>query len=242
MSTAATPETVHLFIPCFIDQLFPQTAINVVTVLRQLNFEVAYNPNQTCCGQPALNAGFWDEAHDVALKFAADFEGSATVVCPSASCVGFVRQHYTRLLGDHPAAAALGQRVVELSEFLVAQPHYTQLKPRLEGRAFYHDSCAALRECGIKEAPRQLLDLVEGLELVPNPQEDVCCGFGGTFAVKYEAISVAMAEKKVAAALDANAQYIISTDWSCLMHLQGYIKAQQLDLEVLHLADVLVSQ
>lgn len=244
MSTATTPETIHLFIPCFIDQLFPQTAVNLVTLLRQLNFKVAYNPNQTCCGQPALNAGFWDEAHDVALKFAADFEGCTTIVCPSASCVGFVRQHYVRVLGDRQSqtATALSNSLVELSEFLVAQPHYTQLKPRLAGRALYHDSCAALRECGIKEAPRQLLALVEDLELVPNSQEDICCGFGGTFAVKYESISVAMAEKKVEAALAANAQYIISTDWSCLMHLQGYIKAQQLDLEVLHLADVLVSR
>lgn len=234
----------HLFIPCFIDQLFPQTAVNLVTLLRQLNCEVAYNPEQTCCGQPALNAGFWDEAHDVALKFARDFKGCNTVVCPSASCAGFVRQHYGRLLGnDYPAEAvtALQNAVVELSEFLTQHTQYRQLKPRLEGRAFYHDSCAALRECQIKEAPRQLLALVEGLELVDNPNAEICCGFGGTFAVKYESISVAMAEKKVADALAQEADYIISTDWSCLMHLQGYIQQQQLPLKVLHLADVLVS-
>ena len=232
----------HLFVPCFIDQLFPQTAVNLVTLLRQLDFEVAYNPNQTCCGQPALNAGFWDEAHDVASKFVRDFEGSASIVCPSASCVGFVRGHYARILDQTTAVQALEQAMMELSEFLVQQTDYQRLKPRLEGRAFYHDSCAALRECGIREAPRKLLALVEGLELVPNPNAEVCCGFGGTFAVKYESISVAMAEKKVEDALAQDAQYIISTDWSCLMHLQGYIKQRQLKLEVLHLADVLVSQ
>lgn len=236
--------SLHIFVPCFVDQLFPQTAINMVTLLRQLGHEVAYNPNQTCCGQPALNAGFWDEAHDVAKKFIQDFKETQTIVCPSASCVGFVKQHYKRLLGDTISPNTLQQlqnNLWELSEFLVQDANWEKLTPALKGRATYHDSCAALRECHIKEAPRQLLSIVEGLELVENPNSEVCCGFGGTFAVKFEPISVAMAEKKVEEALALEADYIISTDLSCLMHLKGYIDQHQLSLKTLHLADVLMS-
>lgn len=236
--------SLHLFIPCFVDQLFPQTAINMVTILRQLGQEIHYNPNQTCCGQPALNAGFWEEAHDVAQKFVQDFQTANTIVCPSASCVGFVKQHYERLLGDAASTSVLQHfqdNLWEFSEFLVQQTNWKNLTPVLEGRAMYHDSCAALRECQIKEAPRQLLALVEGLELVENPNSEVCCGFGGTFAVKFEPISVAMAEKKVEEALALEAEYIISTDLSCLMHLNGYIEQKELPLKTLHLADVLLS-
>lgn len=234
----------HIFVPCFVDQLFPQTAVNMVTLLRQLGLEVAYNANQTCCGQPALNAGFWEEAHDVAKKFVADFKDADTVVCPSASCVGFVKQHYERLLGDSVTSGTLQHlqnNLWELSEFILQQPNWERLTPVLKGRAMYHDSCAALRECNIKQGPRTLLGLVEGLELVDNPNTEVCCGFGGTFAVKFEPISVAMAEKKVEEALALEVDYIISTDLSCLMHLNGYIEQRQLSLKTLHLADVLMS-
>jgi L-lactate dehydrogenase complex protein LldE len=235
---------VHLFIPCFVDQLFPQTAVNMVTLLRQLGQKVDYNPNQTCCGQPALNAGFWEEAYDVAQKFVGDFAEATTIVCPSASCVGFVKQHYQRLLGDGVKPAVhqhFQDNLWELSEFLIQQTAWQTLTPALDGRAMYHDSCAALRECQIKESPRQLLAQVEGLELVDNPNSEVCCGFGGTFAVKFEPISVAMAEKKVEEALDLEVDYIISTDLSCLMHLDGYIQNKGLPLKTMHLADVLMS-
>lgn len=235
---------IHLFIPCFIDQLFPQTAINMVSVLRQLGCEVDYNPNQTCCGQPALNAGFWDEANAVAYKFVQDFANKSTIVCPSASCVGFIKNHYHQLLDKDVSRLALNDltaAVIEFSEFLVQSTNFQSLKPQLKGKAMYHDSCAALRECHIKEAPRQLLNLVEGLELVENPNAEVCCGFGGTFSTKFEPISVAMAEKKVQEALDLKVDYIISTDLSCLMHLNAYIQKKELPLQTLHLADVLLS-
>ncbi|MGH1337177.1 MAG: (Fe-S)-binding protein [Aureispira sp.] len=236
--------SLHIFVPCFVDQIFPQTAINMVTLLRQLGQEVDYNPNQTCCGQPALNAGFWEEAHDVAQKFVQDFKEAKSIVCPSASCVGFVKQHYERLLGDSATSTIVEHfqhNLWELSEFLIQRTNWKSLTPALQGRAMYHDSCAALRECQIKEEPRQLLSLVKGLELVENPNSEVCCGFGGTFAVKFEPISVAMAEKKVEEALALEVDYIISTDLSCLMHLNGYIEQRELPLKTLHLADVLMS-
>ncbi len=233
----------QIFIPCFIDQLFPQTAINMVTVLKKVGCEVAYNPNQTCCGQPAMNAGFWEEAHEVAKKFVADFYNKKQVVCPSASCVGFIKNHYEKLLGDAVDQAALEHlrtTIYEFSDFLVQHCDTSSLQPQLAAKAMYHDSCSALRECKIKAAPRQLLAQVEGLELIENPNSEVCCGFGGTFSTKFEPISVAMAEQKVEDALKLEVEYIISTDLSCLMHLNAYIEKKRLPLKTLHLADVLV--
>jgi len=233
----------HIFIPCFIDQLYPQTAINMVTVLKKVGCEVDYNPNQTCCGQPALNAGFWEEAYEVAAKFVNDFANKKHVVCPSASCVGFIRAHYEELLGDSIDKAALNHlksSIYEFSEFLIKYCDTSVLQPKLVGKAMYHDSCSALRECKIKEGPRQLLGQVEGLELIENPNADVCCGFGGTFATKFEPISVAMAAQKVEDALKLDVEYIISGDLSCLMNLNGYIQKKELPLKTLHLADVLV--
>jgi L-lactate dehydrogenase complex protein LldE len=235
----------HIFVPCFIDQLYPQTAINMVTILKQVGCTIDYNPNQTCCGQPALNAGFWNEAYDVAKKFVADFANKEQVVCPSASCVGFIKNHYKELLGTDVDASVLEHlqnHIYEFSEFLVDYCDISNLSAKLEGKAMYHDACSALRECQIKEAPRLLLSKVEGLELVENPNSEVCCGFGGTFSAKFEPISVAMAEKKVEEALDLSVDYIISTDLSCLMHLQGYIDNKKIPLKTLHLADVLVGE
>jgi L-lactate dehydrogenase complex protein LldE len=224
---------VQLFIPCFVDQLYPQTAFNMIKVLEKACCDVVYNTNQTCCGQPAFNAGFWDEARTVCNKFIKDFEGVDYVVAPSASCVGFIRNYYPKLFENssaHNHVKDLGKRTYEFTEFLTDV---------LETKATYHDSCAALRECKIKEGPRRLLSHVRGLELVEMADNETCCGFGGTFAVKFEAISIGMADQKVRNAMDAGAECIISTDLSCLMHLDGYIKEKELPLKTMHIADVL---
>jgi L-lactate dehydrogenase complex protein LldE len=234
--------TVQLFIPCFIDQLYPQTAFNMIKVLERCGCTVVYNTQQTCCGQPAFNAGFWEEAKAVCTKFLADFQGVDYVVTPSASCAGFVRNYYTTLFEN---AAYLNEikdlqkRVVEFSEFLVTVLKVENIGASFNATATYHDSCAALRECGIKEAPRQLLKQVKGLTVIEMNDVETCCGFGGTFAVKFEPISISMAQQKVTHALQTGAQYIISTDISCLMHLEGYIQQQKIALQTLHLADVL---
>jgi L-lactate dehydrogenase complex protein LldE len=235
---------VQLFIPCFVDQLYPDTAFNMVKVLEKAGCTVTYNANQTCCGQPAFNAGFWDEAKSVCTKFIKDFSGSDYIVTPSASCAGFVRNYYTKLFDNssiHNEVKDLGKRVVEFSEFMVNVLGVTNVNARLDGKATYHDSCAALRECRIKEEPRKLLANVKGLELVEMNDVETCCGFGGTFAVKFDAISIGMGDQKVENALSTGAQYLISTDVSCFMHLQGYIKQKNLSLQTLHLADVLAS-
>ena len=235
---------IQLFVPCFVDQLYPQSAFNMVAVLEKAGCNVTYNPSQTCCGQPAFNAGFWDESRSVCKKFLNDFNGAEYIVAPSASCVGFVRNYYKKLFEgtEHETEArAITENIFEFSEFLVNKLGQTKFGAELNGKATYHDSCAGLRECKIKNEPRKLLQNVKGLELVEMEDVETCCGFGGTFAVKFENISIAMAEQKVEHAMATGAQYLISTDLSCLMHLQGYIDNKQYNLKTMHLADVLVS-
>ncbi|WP_026899378.1 (Fe-S)-binding protein [Daejeonella oryzae] len=233
---------VELFIPCFMDQIYPKTAFNTIKVLEKAGCNVTYNAEQTCCGQPAFNAGFWDEAKAVGSKFLNDFSESSYIVSPSASCTGMVKNYYNDLFTNtavHNKCRAVQNNIFELSDFLVNVLKKDYFGAELEGRAVYHDSCAGLRECNIKDEPRLLLSKVHGLDLVEMADTDVCCGFGGTFSVKFEGISSAMAQQKVNNALDMEADYIISTDASCLLHLQSYIEKQQLPIKTIHLADVL---
>lgn len=235
---------VQIFIPCFVDQLYPQTAFNMIKVLEKAGCEVMYNTNQTCCGQPAFNAGFWDDARVVCSKFLNDFDANIPIVAPSASCVGFVKNYYTKLFDNsslHNEVKSISQNIFEFSDFLVNKLNITQFGASLQGKATYHDSCAGLRECGIKNEPRKLLMNVSGLDIVELNDVETCCGFGGTFAVKFEPISVSMAEQKVENALATEAEYLISTDLSCLMHIQGYIDNKKYNIKTLHLADVLAS-
>lgn len=216
----------------------------MVKVLERLGCEIGYNPEQTCCGQPAFNAGYWDECVSVAGKFTRDFEGEFDyIVAPSGSCTGFVRNYYQKLLvkQEVPEQLPVQRKLYEFTEFLVDVLHTTVPEATLNGIATYHDACGALRECGIKEAPRRLLADVQGLELREMVDCEVCCGFGGTFAVKFEPISIGMAEQKVLNALGAGAEYIISSDLSCLMQLEGYIRKHQKSLKIMHIADVLAS-
>ena len=233
---------VQLFIPCFVDQLYPQTAFNMVKVLEKACCDIEYNTNQTCCGQPAFNAGFWKDAKQVATKFLKDFEGTDYIVAPSASCVGFVRNYYSTLFENssfHNNVKDISKRVFEFTEFLTDVLRIDNYGAVLHAKATYHDSCAALRECKIKDGPRKLLAKVKGLELIEMAENETCCGFGGSFAVKFEAISIAMADQKVNHALNTGAEYIISTDPSCLMHLHGYITKKNLPIKTMHIADVL---
>jgi L-lactate dehydrogenase complex protein LldE len=235
---------IQLFIPCFVDQLFPETAFNMIKVLEKAGCNVSYNTSQTCCGQPAFNAGFWDDAREVCTKFLKDFDPNQIIVAPSASCIGFIRNYYPKLFENsslHNEVKAIGQNSFELSDFLVNKLGITNFSASLPGKATYHDSCAGLRECHIKNEPRLLLSNVKGLEIVEMEDVETCCGFGGTFAVKFEGISTGMAEQKVEHALATGAEYLVSTDLSCLMHLQGYIDNKKHPLQTMHLADVLAS-
>ena len=234
---------VQLFIPCFVDQLYAQTAFNMVKVLEKAGCTVEYNTNQTCCGQPAYNAGFWDDARDVCSKFINDFSGNSDyIVAPSASCVGFVRNYYTSLFENSSKlkdVKKLKERTYEFTEFMVNVLKVEDVGASFHAKATYHDSCAGLREVKIKQEPRKLLANVKGLELVEMNDVETCCGFGGTFAVKFDPISIGMADQKSTNAKNTGAECIISTDLSCLMHLDGYIRRKEMGLQTMHIADVL---
>ena len=235
---------VDIFIPCFIDQLHPNVGLNMVKILEKLGCGINYNPEQTCCGQPAFNAGYWKEAREVGEKFLKEFQNDRYIVSPSASCVGFVKNYYPEMFHNsvmHNSCKQVQRNIFEFSDFLVNVLKITNLGASLKGIATYHDSCSARREYGIKREPRTLLEKVRGLELREMKETETCCGFGGTFAAKFEPISVGMAEQKVKNALEVHTDYIVSTDMSCLLHLDSYIKKQNHKIKVMHIADVLVS-
>lgn len=237
-------KSVELFIPCFVDQLYPETAFNTIKLLERAGCEVSYNSEQTCCGQPAYNAGFWDEAKVIGGKFLNNFSEENYIVSPSASCVGMVKGGFNDLFTnsiEHNRCRNMQRNVYEISDFLVNVLKKEYFGAELVGTAVYHDSCAALRECHIKDEPRKLLSHVGGLELVDMRDQETCCGFGGTFAVKFEGISSAMAEQKVRNAQAVNADYIISTDASCLLQLQSYIDKHNIPIKTMHIVDVLTS-
>ncbi|MBE0637955.1 MAG: (Fe-S)-binding protein [Bacteroidales bacterium] len=233
---------VDIFIPCFIDQLYPETGFNMVKVLEKLGVKVHYNPNQTCCGQMAFNSGFWDEARELGVKFIQDFNTGRPVVGLSASCLGYVQNYFEKLFYNSPwhlENRKLRANLFEITDFLVNVLKKDDLGATFEAKVTYHDSCAALREYRLKDEPRLLLSKVKGLELVEMADTETCCGFGGTFAIKHEPISTAMAQQKVENALETGAQYIVSTDQSCLLHLSSYIAQQKLNIKTIHIIDLL---
>jgi L-lactate dehydrogenase complex protein LldE len=233
---------VALFIPCFVDQLTPEVGLDMVRVLRRLGFEMEFPAEQTCCGQPAFNSGYWNEARPVAERFLQIFRNAEQVVCPSGSCTTMVRNFYPELLAGTPwyeEAIKLGQRVFELSEFLVKVAKLTDVGASFPHRVAVHDSCHALRELRLKQESRELLRHVRGLELVEMPYSEDCCGFGGTFATKFGAISAAMGDAKAGYAESSGAEYVTATDPSCLLHIDGILRRRKSNVRTIHLAGIL---
>lgn len=236
--------TVTLFIPCFVDLMYPRVGISMVEIFEKLGHKVEYPEEITCCGQPAFNSGFWPEAREVALPVLQRLKNAEAVVIASGSCGAMLKVFYPQLFEgtEHEKAARqLSSKCYEFSDFLVTKLGVTDLGARFPHKVTFHDGCHGLRELGIKKGPRELLSKVRGLELV-EMKEDVCCGFGGTFATKFPMISTAMGEVKCAAASETGAEYIISNDSSCLMHVQGLIDKQGRNLKTIHLAEVLTSK
>jgi len=236
--------TIDLFIPCFIDQFYPETGMNLVKLLEKAGVKVNYNPEQTCCGQLAFNSGFTDEAKTLGNKFLKDFPNDRPVVSPSASCSGYIKNYYQDLFhntSSHLEYKRLTRNIFEITDFLVNKLRFTDFGASFPHKVTYHDSCSGLREYMLKAEGRLLLSKVSGLELVEMNEREVCCGFGGSFSVKHEAISTAMAQQKVQNAVDTDAEYIVSTDLSCLMHLEAYINKQGIPLKVIHIVDILAS-
>lgn len=234
---------VSVFIPCFIDQLFPQTGENFIQLLQKTGCTVHYNPEQTCCGQPSYNSGYSAETQTMARKFLKDFAGEHIIVSPGGSCTGFVKRHYASLFdseSEKEQAQNLGARMYEVCDFLVNILKITDIGAEFSAKVCVHDSCAALREYGLRNEPRQLLANVKGLEIVEMEESDTCCGFGGTFSVKQPAISQAMVEQKVQNAIASGAEYITSTEASCLMNIAAYIEKNNCPVKAIHIVDILV--
>jgi L-lactate dehydrogenase complex protein LldE len=234
--------TVTLFIPCFIDQCYPQVGISTVRILEKLGHTVVYPAEQTCCGQPAFNSGAWDQARATARQALKVFRDAEIIVTPSGSCGAMMKVFYPDLFKDtpeHKEACVLAGKMWEFSSFLVNKLGVTDLGAKFEGRATFHDGCHSLREMHLKQEPRILLKHVRGLELVEMSPADTCCGFGGTFSVKFPMISSAMGEGKCAAITETGTDTVISLDTSCLMHIQGLFDKQGRKMRSLHLAEVL---
>jgi len=235
---------VELFIPCFIDQLYPDTGFNLVKILEKLDIEVHYNTKQTCCGQMAFNSGYWDEAQELGEKFIKDFNTGRMIVGPSASCISMVKNHYPKFFHNsslHNVYKEVQSNIIEISDFLVNHLHVTNLGAKFPHKVTVHDSCSAKREYGLTHEVRTLLANVKDIEIVEMKESDTCCGFGGTFSVKHESISSSMAERKVKNAMDTGAEFIVSTESSCLLHIEAYIKEHKLPIKTIHIVDILAS-
>jgi L-lactate dehydrogenase complex protein LldE len=239
---------VALFVTCLVDLMRPSVGFAAAKLIEAAGCDVVVPAGQTCCGQPAYNSGDRTTAQALARQTIAACEGFDWVVAPSGSCAGMLKKHYPALLANDPAwaprAKALAEKVHELVSFLVDVRGMTAVTERLAAlrSATYHDSCSGLRELGVKAQPRQLLASVEGLELVEMADCEVCCGFGGTFAVKYGDISNAMVEKKCAAIAEAGTDMLLAGDMGCLMNMAGKLRRQGRRVEVRHVAEVLAGE
>jgi len=237
--------TVTLFIPCFVDALFPRAGISMVQILEGLGHRVVSPAEISCCGQPPFNSGYWDEARRIAAKVLEQLKDAEAVVIGSGSCGAMVKKFYPELFAHTPQAdlaKKIAARTWEFSDFLVSKLGVTDLGAKFPHPVTFHDGCHGLRELGIKKSPRALLANVQGLQLVEMSEAETCCGFGGTFAAKFPMISTAMGDVKCASATETGAEYIVSNDSSCLMHLQGLLSRQGKPLKTIHLAEVLTAK
>ena len=234
-----------LFVTCIVDQLYPQVGVSAVRVLRRLGVVVDFPADQTCCGQPLFNSGFTAQARQLGMRVLSSFALSQNVVVPSGSCAAMLKVFYQDLFAGDPEweekAAQLAERVYEFSEFLVKVLGVTDVGAHLPSRTTYHSGCHLLREMEVREEPGELLQAVDGLNLVPLPQADTCCGFGGAFSVKYPHISEGMLQDKIANVISTGADTLVSCDMSCLMHIGGGLSRQGIPVTIRHLAEVLDS-
>jgi len=238
----------YLFVTCLVDNFFPQVAESVVCVLRRLGIEVEFVEGQTCCGQPAFNSGFWQDARTVAKRFLSVFdrEKNGFIVCPSGSCTSMVRIFYRELFKErdkeYGSVVNVSKRVYEFSEYIVNVLKETDVGAFYRGRVAYHGSCHLIRELGIREEPIKLIRSVRGIDFVEMTNYDVCCGFGGTFSIKFPELSAAIVEDKIQSIVESRADTLVSTDMGCLMHIGGIISRRNLPIRVMHIAELLASR
>jgi L-lactate dehydrogenase complex protein LldE len=233
---------VSLFVTCVIDQMFPKVGMAMADVLERAGCEVEFREAQTCCGQPAFNSGYRDEARTVAEHFLKTFDGAEHIVVPSGSCCSMISHHFADLLPGDKRVHDLEPRVWEFSQFLVDFLKVEDVGAKYDGLVTYHDSCHALRELKIKDGPRKLLGNVRGLRLAEMEPAEECCGFGGTFAVKFPEISGGMVRTKIDAIEKTGASTVVSVDSSCLMQIQGALSRAGSKIRTMHLAEVLAGR
>lgn len=237
---------VSLFVTCIVDQLFPEVGLATAEVLERLGYEVIFPEDQTCCGQPAFNTGYRAEAREVACRCLEILSSADYVVTPSGSCTSMITHHYEELFAKDPKRLAevrqLTPRVWEFSKFLLEVAQVEDVGARFDGVVTFHDSCHGLRELKIKDGPRRLLSHVRGLTLKEMDLAEECCGFGGTFSVKFPGISGAMSRNKIESILRTGADTVTGVDASCLLQLRGALSRAGLPVKTMHLAQILAAQ
>lgn len=234
---------VGLFATCLVDLFRPVVGFSAVKLIEEAGCSVDVPPAQTCCGQPAYNSGDRADARAIAMQVIETFEPYDYVVAPSGSCAATLKKHYPGLFADDPKWAArskaFAEKVHELLSFLVDVRGRTEVAAKLRAKVTYHDSCSGLRELGVQEQPRKLLSTVKGLKLAEMADSDVCCGFGGTFCVKYADISNAIVTKKTENIAASGAKLLLAGDLGCLMNMAGKLKREGRKMDVRHVAEVL---
>jgi L-lactate dehydrogenase complex protein LldE len=235
---------VGFFVTCLVDLMRPSIGFAAIELLETAGAEVYVPPGQTCCGQPAYNSGDRADARALAAKVVAEFEACDFLVAPSGSCSGMIRTHYADLFADDPAmsrrVAALAAKTRELTDFLVNELGLERVPGRFDGTVTYHDSCAGLREMGVKAQPRELLAKVPGLALREMAECEICCGFGGTFSIKFGEISARIADNKCAAIAASGADAVVLGDLGCMLNIEGRLRRRgDARTAVLHVAEVL---
>ena len=234
---------VSLFVTCLVDQVFPQVGLSTIKILNRLGVEADFDERQACCGQPAFNSGHSEESRTVALRFLEAYADSGPIVVPSGSCATMLKVFVPTLFPsgsrERRLAGEIAERTYELSDFLVSVLGVTRTGARFPETVTYHDSCHQLRELGIARQPRILIQGVEGVRFRELPNAARCCGFGGTFSVKFADVSAAIGEDKVETILQSGAQYVVANDVSCLMHIGGLLQRRGSQVETLHLAELL---
>jgi L-lactate dehydrogenase complex protein LldE len=237
---------VSLFITCLVDQLWPSVGASTVEVLRRAGCEVVFDERQTCCGQPAYNTGYRTEARRLARRFIEIFEETRAdaIVSPSGSCTAMTQHFHTLFADDEPwrqRAELIAERTYEFGAFLVNVLRVEDVGASFRGRVTWHDACHGLRDLNVREEPRRLLRNVRGAEFVELANADSCCGFGGTFSVKYPEISVAILDNKIEAIEQAGVRAVVSGDASCLMQISGRLTRKGSPVRTMHLAELLAS-
>ena len=234
---------VTLFVQCLVDGLYPEVGEAMVAIFNKLGISINCPPDQTCCGQPAFNAGYRKAARVAARRFIEIFEDSESIVCPSGSCVSMVKNHYPELFEGSPEwferAVRVGRKTFEFSQYLVDILKVEDVGARFEGTVTYHDSCHLLRGLGVADQPRRLIRNIEKAEFIEMKESDRCCGFGGTFSVKYPVISTAMVDEKISNILASGADAVTGCDVSCLMNIQGRLSRIGSPVKTLHIAQLL---